>query len=125
MSTTTPTPTAEATPTPTAEATPPATTTATMPTTCCGRRTVLRAAGLVALSGGAVALAAIAVSVFVGLMGVVLAVSPIAGQAFGAGRLHRRVDQREFQLAARLDDRSQLQPGGRSRHVVSSHLCAL
>ena len=58
MSTTTPTPTAEATPTPTAEATPPATTTATMPTTCCGRRTVLRAAGLVALSGGAVALAA-------------------------------------------------------------------
>lgn len=44
------------TPTPTAEATPPEATAATP--TCCGRRTVLRAAGLVALSGGAVALAA-------------------------------------------------------------------
>ncbi len=46
MSTTTPTPT------------PDATTSETPATTCCGRRTVLRAAGLVALSGGAVALAA-------------------------------------------------------------------
>lgn len=46
MSTTTPTPSTD-------------TTTAQHPApTCCGRRTVLRAAGLVALSGGAVALAA-------------------------------------------------------------------
>jgi Rieske Fe-S protein len=45
MSTSTPTPSAEATPPLTAH-------------TCCGRRTVLRAAGLVALSGGAVALGA-------------------------------------------------------------------
>jgi Rieske Fe-S protein len=53
MSTTTPTPTTEATlpeaGQPQAQAAPP---------TCCARRTVLRAAGLVALSGGAVALAA-------------------------------------------------------------------
>lgn len=47
MSTTTPTPSAEATP-PTDQTT----------HTCCGRRTVLRAAGLVALTGGAVALGA-------------------------------------------------------------------
>lgn len=44
------------TPTSSAEATPPQTD-PSVPT-CCGRRTVLRAAGLVALSGGAVALAA-------------------------------------------------------------------
>lgn len=48
MSTTTPTPVAEATPPQTDQP----------PATCCGRRAVLRAAGLVALSGGAVALAA-------------------------------------------------------------------
>jgi len=54
MSTTTPTPSPEATQS--SEATQPETPLA-MPT-CCGRRTVLRAAGLVALSGGAVALAA-------------------------------------------------------------------
>ena len=48
MSTTTPTPLAEA-----MQPEPPQAT-----STCCGRRTVLRAAGLVALSGGAVALAA-------------------------------------------------------------------
>ena len=48
MSTTTPTPSAEA-----AQPEAPLATSA-----CCGRRTVLRAAGLVALSGGAVALAA-------------------------------------------------------------------
>ena len=48
MSTTTPTPSAEATQPEAPLATP----------TCCARRTVLRAAGLVALSGGAVALAA-------------------------------------------------------------------
>lgn len=46
------------TPTPSADSVSPAEATAAAPTTCCGRRTVLRAAGLVALSGGAVALAA-------------------------------------------------------------------
>ncbi len=44
---------------------------------------------LAALSVGTAAY----VSVFVGLMGVVLAISPIAGQLFGAGKLHAAGDQ--------------------------------
>lgn len=44
---------------------------------------------LAALSIGAAAY----ISVFIGLMGVVLAISPIAGQLFGAGKLHAAGDQ--------------------------------
>jgi len=43
------------------------------------------ATDLAALAVGA----AVYISVFVGLMGIVLAISPIAGQLFGAGKLHR------------------------------------
>lgn len=58
MSTTTPTPIVEATQPPT-DSMPTDPTQTTPPSgACCGRRAVLRAAGLVALSGGAVALAA-------------------------------------------------------------------
>ena len=44
---------------------------------------------LAALSVGAAAY----ISVFIGLMGVILAISPIAGQLFGAGKLHDAGDQ--------------------------------
>lgn len=44
---------------------------------------------LAALAVGAAAY----ISVFIGLMGVVLAISPIAGQLFGAGKLHDAGDQ--------------------------------
>lgn len=44
---------------------------------------------LAALSVGAAAY----ITVFIGLMGVVLAISPVAGQLFGAGKLHAAGDQ--------------------------------
>ena len=44
---------------------------------------------LAALSIGAAAY----ITVFIGLMGVVLAISPVAGQLFGAGKLHAAGDQ--------------------------------
>lgn len=47
------------------------------------------AADLAALSVGAAAY----ITVFIGLMGVVLAISPVAGQLFGAGKLHAAGDQ--------------------------------